>query len=248
MEEIYFEIFESLPRQGPGDEESTKKAFQKLVELPEHPEILDVGCGTGSQTMVLAKLTSGKITALDNHAPFIEKLKRDVRWAGYGERISCVVGDMASMNFAEGSFALIWSEGAANIMGFEKALNAWRPLLRPNGYMVISEMVWFKEEAPQEIRDYFAKEYPDMKYYEHNFPIVESSGYKMIDYFPLPSEAWWKNYYTPSEKKLVEMRRKYRNNKDAQASFDSFQLEIDMYRKYSEYYGYGFYIMQRESS
>ena len=247
MEEIYFEIFESLPRQGPGDEESTKRAFQKLAELPNHPEILDVGCGTGAQTMVLAKLTSGNIKALDNHTPFIEKLKRDVRRAGYAERIRCVVGDMASMNFEKNSFDLIWSEGAAYIMGFNNALKAWRPLLCPNGYMVISEMVWFKEEASQEIRDYFAKEYPDMKYYKHIFPTIESSGYKMIDYFPLPSEAWWTDFYTPAEEKLVEMRRKHQKNNDAQAIFDSFQLEIDMHRKYSEYYGYGFYIMQNKS-
>lgn len=43
MADGYFKIFESLPRQGPGDEVSTKKAFQKLSGLPEHPEILDVG-------------------------------------------------------------------------------------------------------------------------------------------------------------------------------------------------------------
>ena len=247
MEELYFEIFESLPRQGPGDDESTQKAFRKLIGLPEQPAILDVGCGTGRQTLVLAKLSKGNITALDNHQPFIEVLKRDVRRTGYADRIHGIVGDMNSMNFPEKSFDVIWSEGAAYIMGFKKALAAWKPLLRPKGYMAISELVWFKKEAPQEIRDFFAQGYPDMKYYEDIFSIVESAGYKMIDYFPLPSESWWTHYYTPVEKKLAEMRRKYRNNQDAQAIFDSFQLEIDMHRKYSDYYGYSFYIMQKVS-
>jgi len=41
------------------------------------------------------------------------------------------------------------------------------------------------------------------------------------------------------------MRCKYQANKDTQSIFDSFQLEIDMHRKYSEYYGYGFYIMRK---
>jgi ubiquinone/menaquinone biosynthesis C-methylase UbiE len=248
MEQIYYQIFEALPRQGPGDERSTKRAFHKLAGLPEHPEILDVGCGTGMQTLVLAKLSTGNITALDNHAPFIEKLKRNARRAGYAERIRCVVGDMNSMNFPKGSFDVIWSEGAAYIMGFNNALKAWRPLLRPKGYMALSELVWFKKKAPQEIEDFFAREYPYMKYYEHIFPIIESAGYKMIDYFPLPGKSWWTDYYTPVEKKLAEMRRKYQNNKKAQAIFDSFQLEIDMHRKYSKYYGYGFYIMQKAKS
>jgi hypothetical protein len=67
----------------------------------------------------------------------------------------------------------------------------------------------------------------------------------MIDYFPLPGKSWWTHYYTPAEKKLVALRRKYQNNKEAQAIFDSLQLEIDMHRKYSDYYGYGFFIMKR---
>jgi ubiquinone/menaquinone biosynthesis C-methylase UbiE len=248
MEHLFFEIFESLPRQGPGDEGSTEKAFQKLHELPVHPEILDVGCGTGGQTVTLAKSTSGKITALDNHAPFIEILQRKAQQTGYADRITCLVGDMAAMDFARESFDLIWSEGAAYIMGFEKALSAWKPLLRPRGYMVISELVWFSEDAPQEIRDYFAAEYPDMKHYLYNQRVVESAGYEMIDYFPLPAKSWWTDYYTPVENKLAEMRRKYQGNNDAQALFGAFQLEIEMHLRYSQYYGYGFYVMRRKDS
>jgi hypothetical protein len=42
MDEIFFEIFESLPRQGPGDRASTEKAFRPLEGLPERPDILDL--------------------------------------------------------------------------------------------------------------------------------------------------------------------------------------------------------------
>jgi ubiquinone/menaquinone biosynthesis C-methylase UbiE len=245
MDAIYYEIFESLPRQGPGDEASTKRAFRKLVGLPEHPEILDVGCGTGRQTLALVKLSTGNITALDNHAPFIEKLKRNASRADCAERIHYVVGDMNSMSFPKGSFDVIWCEGAVFAIGFENAPKAWRHLLRPQGYLAVSELVWFKKRATKEVKDFFARVYPDMKYYEHIFPIIESAGYKMIDYFPLPAKSWWTDYYTPVERKLVAMKRKYKGNKDAQAIFDSFRLEIDMHRKYSDYYGYDFYIMQK---
>lgn len=245
MEDIYFEIFEALPRQGPGDERSTKKAFQMLGELLKCPEILDIGCGTGAQTSVLAELSSGDITALDNHAQFIEILKRKASQARLGKRIHCVVEDMAVMSFRAQSYDLIWSEGAAYCMGFANALKSWKALLKPRGHLVASELVWFKRETPQEIKDFFTGAYPDMKYYEDICPIIESTGYEMINYFPLPDKSWWTDYYTPAEKKLAEMRSEYPSNKDAQSIFDSFQLEIDMHRKYSEYYGYGFYIMRK---
>lgn len=247
LEELYFEIFESLPRQGPGDDESTQKVFQKLTGLPKQPDILDVGCGTGRQTLVLAKLATGNITALDNHPPFIDTLKIHARQAGYDDRIRCFVGDMNSMNFPEESFDVIWSEGAANIMGFKNALYAWRPLLRPRGYLVISELVWFKEQVPPEIKDYFAEQYPEMKYIHHIHPIIESAGYEELDNYFLPDESWWTDYYTPAEKKIAELRLKHRNNKDAQTVFDSFQMEMDMHRKYSPYYGYAFFIMRKEN-
>ena len=36
------------------------------------------------------------------------------------------------------SFDVIWSEGAIYIMGFERGLRAWRPLVRTGGYVVVS--------------------------------------------------------------------------------------------------------------
>lgn len=247
MEKLFYEIFEALPRQGPGDEISTQKAFQKLSELPQHPEILDVGCGVGKQTLVLAKLTSGKITALDNHPPFIEALKRNLSEASYPDRIKCVVGDMAAMDFKDASFDLIWSEGSVFIMGFENALRSWKKFLRPKGYLVVSDLVWFKPDAPQEVKDFFAKVDPNIKYYEDIYPLIDSTGYKLIDYFPLPDESWRMNYYTPLEKVIAEKKIKYRGDQSNQALFDRLQLEMDMYKKYCAYYGYGFYIMQNQS-
>lgn len=251
MENFFYELFESLPRQGVGDDDSTRQAFRKLTGLPEHPEILDIGCGTGKQTLVLAELSKAKITALDNHQPFIDTLQRNVSQKDYGDRIRCVVGDMNSMDFPKESFDVIWCEGAIFIIGFEKGLRAWKPLLRPQGYLVVSELIWLTKEPPQEIRDFFQGLYPDMKFsiffHQDIFPMIESAGYRMIDYFQLPHESWWTHFYTPAEKNLPDIRRRYQDNTDAQAFYDAFQMEMDMHRKYSRYYGYGFYIMKKES-
>ena len=56
MPDIFYEIFDNLPRGGSGDNESTRKAFSLLKNLPESTNILDVGCGPGMQTIELAKL------------------------------------------------------------------------------------------------------------------------------------------------------------------------------------------------
>jgi ubiquinone/menaquinone biosynthesis C-methylase UbiE len=246
LEELFYKIFESLPRQGPGDAKSLQKAYKKLQGLPAHPNILDVGCGTGGQTLMLASISGGNITAIDNHRPFIEILKKNAAKAGYKERIKCIVKDMKVMDFAKESFDLIWCEGAAYFMGIGNALSAWKPFLRTGGYIVISELVWFKKEVPAEIRDYFENEYPEMKYYSDIFPVVENSGYKKIAYFAQPGQSWWDDYYLPIMKKIEEISPDYYGDKNAKEVFDIFLLEMDMHRKYSEFYGYGFYIMRKE--
>ena len=47
-------------------------------------------------------------------------------------------------------------------------------------------------------------------------------------------------------KKIEEIRPDYSGDEDAKKVFDIFLLEIDIHRKYSEFYGYGFYIMRKE--
>ena len=46
MEDFFYEIFSDLPRQGPGDNNSTQKAYSLLTGIPEKPQILDIACGT----------------------------------------------------------------------------------------------------------------------------------------------------------------------------------------------------------
>jgi hypothetical protein len=47
MVNVFFEVHSGLLREGPGDNESTKKAYFMLQDLPENPLILDIGCGPG---------------------------------------------------------------------------------------------------------------------------------------------------------------------------------------------------------
>jgi len=65
--EYFYEVHEALERCGPGDDETTRQAFQLIPKLPQPPLILDIGCGPGAQTIELAKISKGRITALDSN-------------------------------------------------------------------------------------------------------------------------------------------------------------------------------------
>jgi hypothetical protein len=47
VSDVFFEIHADNPREGPGDFNSTKRAFLAMKNLPGKPKILDIGCGPG---------------------------------------------------------------------------------------------------------------------------------------------------------------------------------------------------------
>jgi SAM-dependent methyltransferase len=110
---LFWEIHSGLPREGPGDNDSTRRALAMVHGLPARPRILDVACGPGMQTLALAQASAGTIVALDTHRPFLTEAARRAAAAGLTARIAAVNASMRAMPFADGGFDLIWCEGAA---------------------------------------------------------------------------------------------------------------------------------------
>ncbi len=81
------EFHKDAERQGPGNDEATKKALSYLPELEDSPQILDIGCGTGAQTMVLANNTPATIIAVDMLQGFLDKLQEKVDQQNLNDRV-----------------------------------------------------------------------------------------------------------------------------------------------------------------
>lgn len=242
--DIFFEIHKGLPREGPGDSQSTRQAFALMKGLPANPRTLDIGCGPGRQTLDLAAITGGNIIAVDTHQPFLDHLQSLVEAQMLSERIKPMNASMFELKFPEQSFDILWSEGAIYIIGFEKGLKTWRPLLKPGGYLAVTEISWLKPDPPDDVYRFWMSEYPGMHGIEDNLRILQASGYRKTNHFSLPASSWWIDYYNPIEARLPELREKFHGNAEALGCIDATQKEIDMYRKYSDWYGYVFYVAQ----
>lgn len=242
--DIFFEIHQGLPREGPGRNDYTRKAFEMLPHR-DRPKILDIGCGPGGPTMELARISGGFVIGLDNHQPYLDVLGEKIEKAGLSDRVKAKNGSLFAMDIPEESFDILWSEGSIYIIGFERGLNDWRKYIKPHGFLVVHEMTWLKPDPPKEISDYWKKMYPGITTIPHNLEIIPRCGYDVLGHFLLPEEAWWEEYYHPLEERLNRLRAKYQKDPDALKICDTEQEEIDLYRKYSEWYGSVFYVMQR---
>jgi ubiquinone/menaquinone biosynthesis C-methylase UbiE len=243
--EFFFEIHQDLPREGPGDNASTRKALALFQPyLPEAPAILDVGCGPGVQTRELARRTGGMITAVDTHQPFLDRLQAQAAAEGLGSQIVVCNQSMKALDFPDASFDAIWSEGAIYIMGFAEGLAAWRRLLKPGGCIAVTEASWLQANPPEEIFQFWKAAYPGMRLVSENLQTIDSLGYRVLGHFTLPESCWLQEYYAPLLERVAMLQEKYQDDAEKQAMLDEELLEVDLYRKYSAWYGYEFYVMQ----
>ena len=260
---FFYEIFDpSQPRQGPGEDASTARAFKRLLEAASEPDagagsteappqlrILDVGCGSGAQTLVLAGQTGAAVVAIDNHQPFLDELDRRAQAAGLADKIETRAHDMADMEelLAElQPFDVVWAEGSLFVMGFAEGLRACWGMLKPGGCLAASELTWLRPDAPEEIRDYFAGQYPAMTDVAGNLALLEGCGFSPVEHFVLPESAWWLPYYHPLAARVAELRDKYGDDPAKLEMLAWVDEEIEMYRRFSTYYGYVFYLARRD--
>ena len=241
-----FTMHEGLPRQGPGSNECTRKAFSMLADLPARPEILDIGCGTGMQTVELARTCPGcRITAVDIHQPYLDDLVCRAASAGVGDRITAVRASMDDLPFPGASFDVLWAEGSIFVIGVMEGLTSWKRLLRPGGYLCLTEAVWFTEHPSPETAAFWNECYPAITTVRENCATAEAAGYGVVATFPLPSSAWWDDYYTPVLKRIEDLRPTVAGNLEAEALIAFEEREIAVHREHADEYGYEFFILQK---
>jgi ubiquinone/menaquinone biosynthesis C-methylase UbiE len=201
----------------------TRKAFQMLPEL-DRPRILDVGCGSGVPTLLLAKLSKGEVIGIDVDQSLLDELNRKIEEEGLANSVTTKKCSLFEMDFPDESFDIIWAEGSIWIIGFEKGLKEWRRLLKPNGFLVVHDEI-------KTVSDKLKK--------------IPSCGYKLINHFSLPEGAHWTEYYRPLEIRIKELFMKYKNNSEALKILKKYQNEIDMVKRNPKEHSSAFYIMQK---
>ncbi|MCP4163611.1 MAG: MerR family transcriptional regulator [Deltaproteobacteria bacterium] len=231
--EHFFKVFENMKRQGPGSKESTLKSFNSISDKDSINNILEIGCGTGVTSITLADACSATITALDNHQPFLDRFQKEVTKGGYENRVKLINMDMHDLDYPDGSFDLIWSEGSSYFIGFETALKQWKRLIRNNGYLFISDAVWLTDNPTEECKAYWDIEYPQISNPEERVNQAKELGYEVIDNFNLPRRDW-KSFYMDMEETVAKQVKKHGMNK----TFMDMEDEIRVDRNFGDEYGY----------
>ena len=240
--DLICEYFSNIERQGPGSPEATLKALSFIDNLNNESSIIDIGCGTGGQTIVLAQNAPGNFKGLDMFPTFIDLFNANAKKNNLQERVKGIVGTMMELPFKDEEFDLIWSEGAIYNIGFKKGINEWNSFLKRGGYLAVTEACWFTETRPEEIDTFWKNAYPEIDTISNKMDQLQKAGYVPVASFILSENCWIENFYEPQSVMQEEFLKKHPGNQNAKNLVEEMKHEVEMYNKYKEFYGYVFFI------
>jgi len=106
--------------------------------LVEGARVLDVACGTGDLSLVLAEAGSARVIGLDFCRPMLEIARRKADDGSRG--IPFVEGDALRLPFADETFdAATIAFGLRNLAGVGEGLRELRRILKPGGRLAVLE-------------------------------------------------------------------------------------------------------------
>jgi len=242
--QFFLQFYADLERQGPGDERFTRHILSLLIDLPQNPVSIDMGCGSGVQTALLAD--SGCIViAVDLYPDMVDQLQKRIEREGLFGKVIPICASMDAYT-PKSPVDLIWSEGAIYIIGFENGLRLWHPHLKNGAYLVVSELTWLTDDPPERLKKYWEKEYPGMQTVTQNQVTIGRAGYRWLGSILLPDAAW-DVFHAPQKEKISRLRTSGSLKPEEEEVLSAIEYEISMFEEFRGSCGYVFYLMKKIS-
>lgn len=248
IQDATYELFGPLSQGAPGDDASTLYALGQVPGRGAIRHVLDLGVGHGRTTLILSRaLPDAQITAIEIHAPFVEKVAERVREAAVAHRVHVVCGEMECLHVEEEAVDLIWAEGSIYVVGVEGALAMWRRWLRPGRCVAFSDLAWWTDTPSEEARDFWESEYPDIASEAATCARAEAAGYRVVHSFRLSKRAH-DAYYVPLEARVTELTPRTDTDGELAKIIGGTRKEIGVMRRFPNEAGYTFFVLQSTES
>ena len=158
-----------------------------IIPIIENPRILDVGCGSGVPTLLIAEKFNGKITAVDTDIKSIDVFKVKVKKLNLSDRISLSNCSLFDIEVKSNQYDLVLAEGLLNIVGFQKGFLRIIKLLKRKGFIIIHD---------------------EFKNQNEKIEFIENNACKILDSFVLDEHVWWNDYFKCLEKEISSITNK----------------------------------------
>jgi SAM-dependent methyltransferase len=139
-----------------GGLEATKELIE-LCHVNKNSYVLDVGCGVGITACYIAKEYGCKLIAIDISEEMIKRAEKRAKRKGVEDKVKFKVADAQALPFEDNLFDAVISESTiAFIKNKQKAINEYKRVAKPGGYVGFNEVTWI-EPPPPELAEYLSR-------------------------------------------------------------------------------------------
>ncbi|WP_315524678.1 class I SAM-dependent methyltransferase [Pseudoramibacter alactolyticus] len=170
-----------------------KTLIEQHLEDYQNGKILDVGCGTGFISLLLAQI-GFEVIAIDNNAAMLKEAEKTSEELGFSNKITFMLKDAASMDFPDNTFDAVVSRHAFWLFNNPKKVYAeWYRILKSGGCMLNLDANWlfpfWGEEQAKLFRsdeNILKERYGEFQDYYHDTDMMEELKKLPLSYTKRP--------------------------------------------------------------
>lgn len=111
-----------------------------LVSLSPTDHIVDVGAGTGGPGVLLAREYGCRVTAIEHHGPFVQRMKQRADEYDVADLIETIESDAKAVQLERGAYSLALCLGASFALGsYETCAQTLARAVQPGGHVAIGD-------------------------------------------------------------------------------------------------------------
>lgn len=202
---------------------------EKYLSIDKNHKCLSIGCANGELECYLAEKFGCKLWGIDLYEEFVKEAKEKAHKKGLDDKITFEVGDGSDIKYDDESFDFIFCSGAICAF-FDNGINEFYRLLKPNGKVLISEVIFLKDEIPPQVYKYWGGNSKDkVMTVKNNCDAFENKGFKIIWCEEYNNEKWWYEY----EDARIDNGCNWANE------------EKEKYKEHKEFIGIGAFVLEK---